>query len=379
MFALRVAATLLIVLAAAGACSKSEQAPQGQRGGPVPVVVATAEQKPVPLQLRTIGTVQPTETVTVRSQVGGTLTKIHFEEGQDVRQGDRLFTIDARQMEAELRQAEANLAKSAAELENARREAARYEELVRKGFVAQSQYDQIRTRALSLEASVRADRAAVQNARVYAGYAAIRAPMSGRTGAVNVHEGDLIVPNQTALVVINQLVPIDVGFALPERDLVLVQQHRAAAAGQLAVDAVTPKGNEPIARGALTFIDNRVDPATGTIQLKASFPNDPVLMWPGQFVSVLVTLSTEPAVVVPTAAVQTGQQGRYVYVVKPDGTAEPRPVEVARDVGDTTVIAKGVAPGETVVTEGQLRLFPGAKVQAQSGAAAASPPTAPNR
>lgn len=343
----------------------------------VPVVVATAQEKSVPIQLRAIGTVQPTESVTVRSRVGGTLTKIHFKEGQDVREGDLLFTIDARPMQAELRQAEANLARSTGELENAQREAQRYEELVRKGFVAQSQYEQIRTRARSLEATVRADRAVVQNARVQTGYATIRAPMRGRTGAVQVHEGSLIAPNHTALVLINELTPVEIGFALPERHLPAVQRYRAGQ-GRLAVDAVSPKSSERIARGELTFIDNRVDPATGTIQLKATFANDPIMLWPGQFMNVVLTLATEPAVVVPAPAVQTGQQGRYVFVVKPGATVDSRPVDAGREVEGQIVIAQGVKPGETVVTEGQLRLFPGAKVQAQAEPpAAASPPTAP--
>jgi multidrug efflux system membrane fusion protein len=375
VFVLR-AAIVLALCAATVACSRSNDSPQAGRGGPVPVAVASAQQKPVPIQLRAIGTVQPTETVTVRSRIGGTLVKIHFKEGQDVREGDLLFTLDARPLEAELRQAEANLAKSSAELENARKEAARYEELFRKGFVAQSQYEQIRTRALTQEATVRADHAAVQNARVQAGYAKIRAPMTGRSGAVQVHEGDLITQNQTPMVVINELAPIEIGFALPERELPAVQRYRAAQ-GRLGVDAVTPKGGEPIAQGELTFVDNRVDPATGTIQLKATFANDPVTLWPGQFVNVIVTLATEPAVVVPLAAVQTGQQGRYVFVVKPDRSVESRPVEAGRQVGEEIVVAQGVKPGETVVTEGHLRLFPGAKVQVQSDSAAASPPSTP--
>jgi multidrug efflux system membrane fusion protein len=338
--------------------------------------VATAQQKSVPVQLRAIGTVQPSESVTVRSRVNGTLLKIHFKEGQDVREGDLLFTIDDRQIQAEVRQAEANLGKSTAELDNARREAKRYEELVRKGFVAQSQYDQLQTRVRSLEATVNADRALVQNARVGAGYAKIRAPIAGRTGAVPVHEGDLVAQNQTALVVINELAPIDVGFALSERELPAVQRYRGER-GELVADATQAKSGEPIAKGTLTFIDNRVDPATGTIQIKATFANDPITLWPGQFVNVVLTLATEPAIVVPSPAVQTGQQGRYVFVVKPDGTVESRPVEAGREFGGDIVVAKGVNAGETVVTEGQLRLFPGAKVQAQGEAAAASPPTAP--
>lgn len=191
------------------------------------------------------------------------------------------------------------------------------------------------------------------------------------------HEGSLIAPNHTALVLINELTPVEIGFALPERHLPAVQRYRAGQ-GRLAVDAVSPKSSERIARGELTFIDNRVDPATGTIQLKATFANDPIMLWPGQFMNVVLTLATEPAVVVPAPAVQTGQQGRYVFVVKPGATVDSRPVDAGREVEGQIVIAQGVKPGETVVTEGQLRLFPGAKVQAQAEPpAAASPPTAP--
>jgi multidrug efflux system membrane fusion protein len=355
------------------ACSRSPE-PSERRQGSVPVTVAAATQQPVPVQLRAIGNVQPTESVTVRARVGGTLTRIHFKEGQDVRQGDLLFTIDRRPLEAELRQAQANLAKSSAELDNASREAARYAELARQGFVAQSQYEQLRTRALSLEATVGADRAAVENARVQLGYTTIRAPIAGRTGLVPVHEGDLVKTNDTAMVVINRLAPIDVAFALPERELPAVQRYRAQ--GTLDVAAVAPAGGEPLARGELTFVDNRVEPSTGTIQLKATFGNEPIVLWPGQFVSVMLTLATEPAVVVPTAAVQTGQHGQYVFVVKPDGTVESRPVTAGREVAGVTVIAQGLTAGETVVTEGQLRLFPGARVETRTATTTEPPPGA---
>jgi len=365
MFCVR-AAALLVVCLAAGACSKSGEAPAPRGGGAIPVTVAAAQEKSVPVQLRAIGNVQPTESVTVRSRVGGTLQEIHFREGQDVKEGDLLFTIDARPLEAELRQAEANLMKDAAELENARREAARYEELFRKGFVAQSQYDQIRTRAASLEGTVRADRAAVQNARVQAGYATIRSPKTGRTGAVQVHEGDLIAQNQTPMVVINDLAPIEVAFAMPERELPGIQRYRAQS--KLGVDAVLPQRNERIAQGQLTFIDNRVDPATGTIQLKATFANDPIVLWPGQFVNVVVSLSMEPnAIVVPSAAVQAGQQGNYVFAVKQDQSVEMRPVTVERTRGPESVVSTGLRAGETVVTDGQLRLVPGARITVKSG------------
>jgi multidrug efflux system membrane fusion protein len=371
-----VAGRLSLVLLAAMlvACSR---APESERKGgappPVPVVVATAVQKPVPVQLRAIGNVQPSNAVTVRSRVGGILAKIHFKEGEDVREGQLLFTLERGPLEADLRQAEANLARDLAQYQNAQKDAERYAQLARQGFVAQQEYDRLKTAADALAATVRASRAAVENARIQLGYATIRAPMVGRTGALQVHEGDVIKASDTALVVINQLRPIDVAFALPERELPEVRRYQTA--GSLEVSAVIPPGGPPLAQGRLTFIDNRVDPTTGTIQLKATFANDDSRLWPGQFVNVVLTLTTEPAaVVVPTPAVQTGQEGRYVFVVKPDQTVESRPVTVAREVGEETVIAQGVGAGETVVTDGQLRLFPGARVEPKTQAAEAPAP-----
>jgi multidrug efflux system membrane fusion protein len=231
--------------------------------------------------------------------------------------------------------------------------------------VARQQAEQAQTAAAALQATVRADQAVVENARIQLGYTTIRAPIAGRTGAFLVHEGDLVKATDTPLVVVNQISPIDVAFALPERELAELRS-RSAAEG-LAVRAEAPQGGRLLGQGRLTFIDNRVDPVTGTIHLKASLPNREGALWPGLFVSVVITLAVDPAaVVVPSPAVQVGQSGRYVFVVKPDQTAELRQVSVAREVGQETVIAKGVAPGETVVTEGQLRLVPGARVDART-------------
>jgi multidrug efflux system membrane fusion protein len=361
---------LLAVLAAA--CSRGDEQQSGGGTPPaVPVTVATAVQKPVPVQLRAIGNVQASETVTVRARAGGIVAEIRFREGQDVEEGQVLFVLDRALLEATRRQAEAALARSRAQLENARKNAERYAELARQGFVAQQEYERFRTEAEALEATVRADRAVVENARLQLGYTTIRAPISGRTGARLVHEGDLVRINETALVVINRLRPIDVAFALPERELPGVQRYRAE--GTLRVETLAPQSSTVLDAGELTFIDNRVAAATGTIQLKATFPNRDAVLWPGQYVNVVLTLTTEPAaVVVPTAAVQAGQQGPYVFVVKPDQTAESRPVRVARQVGAETVIAEGVAPGDTVVTDGQLRLVPGARVEVKTAAAAAA-------
>jgi multidrug efflux system membrane fusion protein len=368
-------ALLALLIAALGACSRSQEPAAGQ-GQTIPVTVATAVQKSVPIQVRAIGNVQPSETVTVRSRVGGVLAGVKFKEGQDVRENDPLFILESRPLQADLMQAQANLAKSQAQLDTARKDAARYAELYKRGLVAQAQYEQMDTQAKALEATVRADRAVVDNARSQVGYASIRAPIAGRTGALQVHEGDLVKANDTALVVINQLHPISVNFALPEQQLPDVQRYRAQ--GSLQVQAVHPTSGQPLASGALSFVDNRVDPATGTIQMKASFTNQDSSLWPGQFVNVVLTLATEAnALVVPTPAVQTGQAGRYVFVVKPDQTVESRPVTVGRESGAETVIAQGLASGDTVVIDGQLRLFPGARVEARAAPAAPPAPGAP--
>jgi multidrug efflux system membrane fusion protein len=367
----QLALCLLGLLTSASACSRDHGA-AATPTAPVPVTVAVVQQKPMPVEARAIGNVAATISVTVRPRVGGTVAKVHMREGEDVREGDLLFTLDRRPLEAELRQAEANLARSSAQLANAQRDAARYAELVKRGFIAEQEYDKARTNAVALEATVRADRAVVENAKVQVEYTLIRAPISGRAGALLVHEGDLAVANTTALVVINQLRPIDVAFALPEPLLPDVQRYRAQ--GSLRVDALAPSGGQMLARGQVTFLDNRVDQTTGTIQLKATFPNEDRLLWPGQFVNVLLTLTTDPAaIVVPAAAVQTGQDGRYVFVVRPDQTVESRPVTVAREVGAEAVVQKGVSAGEVVVTEGQLRLTPGIKVQVAAATGSPAP------
>lgn len=376
------------------ACSRSPESRKAAAPPPVPVTVATVAEQPVPVEIGAIGNVQPLTTVTVRSRVDGVLAQIHFEEGDYVEANGLLFTLDRGPLEAELRQAQANLAKDRAQLTNARREAERYAQLATQGFVSREQADQYATNAAAFEATVRADEAAVQNARLQVEYGIIRAPIAGRTGALQVHEGDLIVANQTPLVVINQVKPISVAFAVPEQQLPEIQRREAA--GAIPVAALEPAASgpsngagtapapgapaspvtedeRPLAQGHLTFIDNRVDPNTGTIQLKATFPNEALQLWPGQFVDVRMTLAVEPhAIVVPSTAVLTGQQGRYVYVVEPSDTATTRPVTVAREVSGRTVIAQGLRPGETVVTDGQLRLAPGVRVAVQNPATPAT-------
>ncbi len=349
---------LLAALSAAAACGKARP----REAPPVPVSAATVERRAVPFTIEAPGTVEPLQTVAVQAQVEGVLQRVNFREGDDVRQGQVLFEIDPRPYRAALAQAEAVLARDQAQLANARADVKRFEALVEKEYVTPQQFEQAKTTAASLEATVAADRAAVETARLNLQYATIRAPISGRAGALLVRPGNLVRANGgTPLVVINQIRPILVRFAVPAPHLPEIQRYRAR--GPLPVRA-RPAGGGPESEGTLAFVDNAVDSATGTILLKAQFPNQDAALWPGEFVSVSLQLYVEPdALVVPTAAVLNGQQGAYVYVVKPDQTTEVRDVRVARPAGDVTVLAGGVEPGERVVTEGQLRLTAGAKVQ----------------
>ena len=355
--------TVWITLFLTCSCGKSGQ-PVKKEG--VPVTVSTVIQKTVPIQLRAIGNVEAYSTVSVKSQIGGELIRIHFKEGQDVKKGDILFTIDPRPYEAALKQAEANLARDTAQLENARVDARRYGELVSKGYVAQQQYDQIQTNAAALEATVLADKAAVENAKLQLSYCFIHAPLNGRTGSLLSHQGDMIKANaDNPMVVINQIQPIYVTFSIPEQHLREIKRYMAK--GKLKGEAIIPGDENSPVQGIVTFVDNTVDTSTGTIKLKGTFENKEKRLWPGQFVNVVLTLTTQPdAIVVPSQAVQTGQQGLYVFVVKSDLTVESRPVVTGRNLDGEVVIEKGLAPGEQVVTDGQLRLVPGAKVEIKS-------------
>ncbi len=367
------AGLLIVVFLLFSNCSRQRAgAPPQGAGGAAPVTVATAVRKTVPVQLNAIGTVQAISTVAVRSQVEGMLVGVHFKEGQEVRRGERLFTIDPRPFQAALRRAEAALARDTVQLENARRDLRRNEELFKSGLLARGPFDQIRTNAEALEATVRADQAAVQNAKLQLGYTRIDAPIDGRTGNLMVNRGNLVRSNDNVpLVTINQLHPIYVAFSVPQQELPQIKEYMAA--GPLRVDAVPPTG-KAASRGTLTFLNNAVDNATGTIQLKGTFPNDDRALWPGQFVNVTLTLTEEPnAVVIPSQAVQAGQKGSFVFVVKEDLSVDSVPVAVARTVGQEAVIEKGLAPGQRVVTDGQLRLHPGARVEIKEpGAAVAS-------
>jgi len=365
-----VRAMLLAVSAAALLLGCSEKKPPAPAA--VPVVVAPAITKPVPVRVQAVGNILAAESVTVRSQVTGPLAEVRFAEGQDVERGQVLFTIDPRPFQAQLEQAQAELNRVQAAAQFARNEGARYQALFDRGLVARSQMEQVASNASAADAAARAARAAVETARLQLSYTTIRAPLAGRSGRVLVDRGTLVQANATDLVVINQVRPIEVAFTVPSDYLADIR--RRAARNELEVTA-TPSGDPTPAAGRLTFIDNRVDPQTGTIQLKATFGNEDGRLWPGQFATVVVTLGVDTdALVVPSAAVQTGQQGTYVFVVKPDGTAESRAVAVARQAGEETVLAKGVAPGESVVVDGQLRLAPGVRVEAQSQAQPSASP-----
>lgn len=328
----------------------------------VAVLVATAAQKAVPVQIRAVGNVEAYAVVLVRSQVTGVLTQAHFKEGQDVKKGQLLFTIDPRPFESALKQAEANLARDTAQLRNLREQVRRYAELVEKQYVSREQYDQIRTNADAMEAVVEADKAAVENARVQLSYCYIYAPVNGRVGSLLVNEGNLVRTNDASpLIVINQINPINATFAVPEQHLADLKRHMAA--GKLRVDASFASDEGRPEQGGLEFVDNAVDRATGTIKLKAVFTNSERRLWPGQFVNITLTLRTQSgAVVIPSEAVQVGQEGQHVFVVKADNTVEMRPVTMGLTNEGEAVIAKGLAAGEQVVREGQFLLGPGSRV-----------------
>jgi multidrug efflux system membrane fusion protein len=350
----------------AGDDAASGTPPAENRAQPaVPVATATVVQKPMPIEIRVIGSAEAYSTVAIRSQTTGQLIAVNFREGDEVSRGQVLFELDRRPLEAALQQAEANLERDMAQAENAAVQSQRLQDLVARGIAPREQADTSRTAVTALNATVAADRAAVENAKVQLQYATITAPISGRTGALMVHEGNLVRANDTIpLVTINQVSPVSVAFAIPESRL--PELNRYMALGSLQVTA-TPPNDDVSSVGRITFVDNSVDQNTGTIRIKGTFPNTDRRLWPGQFVNVVVTLTTDPgAIVVPSVAVQDGQQGQYVFAVKTDQTVEMRPVTVARTRGAETVLASGVQAGETVVTDGHLRLVPGTRVSAKA-------------
>ena len=328
----------------------------------VPVTVAKAEQKTVPINLTAIGTAEAFSTVSIKSQVNAILEQVHFRQGDFVKKGDLLFTLDARPFQSSLAQAQANLARDKAQEELNQVQATRYEKLYAAGVAPKEQYDQMRANADAQQALVHADEAAVESAKLQLQYCTIYSPVDGRTGALQVYPGNLVKENDVpVLVVINEISPIFVDFAVPEQYLGVVKKYMTG--GRLQIES-TPYGDTMPETGYLTFVDNNVDNTTGTIKLKGTFPNSDHRLWPGQFSTVSLRLAEEEkATVVPSQAVQTGASGDFIFVVKSDNTAESRPVKVARQIGGESVISSGITPGETVVTDGQLRLIPGIKVE----------------
>lgn len=369
--ALEAAALACAIAALAGCGDKAAVDPAGMP--PAPVLVAKTVRRTVPLQIREIGTVEAFASIGIKARVEGNLVAIHFTEGDYVRKGQPLFTIDPRPYAAALRQAEANLARDQANSTQALADERRYAFLLKKGVGSQQQFDQAYANAASLVATMAADRAEVESARLNLQYTDIRSPIDGHTGRLQNHVGDLIKADaDTPMVTIDQVQPIYVDFSIPEHDLAEVRA--AQATRQLEVDAQIPGAQSASSHGLLAFIDNSVDKTTGTIALKALFTNENRRLWPGQFINATLTLRRIPnAVLVPTQALQTGPHGVFVYVIGPDLKAVQRPVTAGPAIGDETVIERGLEGGETVVIDGQIRLMPGAHVRIRKSLDARGP------
>ena len=372
-FSANCAAFTVILALALGGCSRDSQptagASSGRGGGrggasgAAPVLVGQAQRKVVPLTLDAIGAVEPIRTAAVRSQVTGTLMRIAIQEGQDVKQGDLLFEVDARTFQNALQSAQADSQKTAVQLENARSQVVRYRALSADSMVSKEQFQTILDNERALVAQEESSKAAIANAQLQVEYSSIRAPISGRTGNLGVHEGDLVRASDatTTLVTINQLNPIYVTFGVPQQYLGPLNQYRAE--GDVAVKATPPGTDQASEKGELTFIDNTVDSTTGTIKLKATFPNEQHRLWPGQFANITILLASPEVLTVPASAIQNDQNGQHDFVVGADNKAEIRKVVVERSTSDDAVIANGLTAGETVVTDGQLRVVPGGPVE----------------
>ena len=336
----------------------------------VPVVIAPATRKPMPVRIEAIGTVQPIAAVAVKSRVDGEIAEVKISDGQAVKAGDVLFVLDTRAAEAQLKQTEATLAKDRAQLENAKRDVGRYKPLTEKEFVSRQQLDTAQTNVAALEATVLADQAIIDTFKVQLTYYTIRSPIDGRVGTIALKTGNAVKAQDTiSLVTINQIKPIYVSYSVPQRELPGIRA--AAGAGTVPVQATVPGDPGAPATGKIFFFDNQIDPTTGTISLKAIFDNADERLWPGEFVNVSSMLRVEAdAVTVPSSAVQVGQNGSYVFVVKADNTVELRPVTVNRTVGNESVISKGLNADERVVTDGQLRLTNGSRVEIRTSEAA---------
>jgi multidrug efflux system membrane fusion protein len=358
--------SLAALLLLTAGCANKEAVQAAKPTAAAPVRIATVASRTMPVELQAIGNVEAISTVSIKAQISGQLMRVHFKEGDFVKKGQLLFTIDRAPFEAALRQAEGTLAKDEAQSLNSRLDAERYQGLGKQGVVSRQQVDAAGAAANAMAATVAADKAAVETAKINLEYTSIYSPINGRTGSVGVKEGNLVKANDVPiLVTINQIEPIYVSFSIPEQQLAELKQYSNAKS--LKVDAA-PQGSTQHFQGKLTFIDNSVDLTTGTIKLKATFNNAAHALWPGQFADVNLMLKSQPnAIVVPTAALQTSQNGTFVYVINQDLTAQPQPVKVGWNVGEETVIASGLQPGQRVVTDGQLRLTPGAKVEIKSG------------
>lgn len=346
-------ATLLI-----GGCA----APAARRDVRVPVTVAAAVEQAVPDVIEATGTVEARQTVAINPQVGGLITAVRFREGQEVRANQVLIEIDRRPYRAALEEANANLARDRAQSETARLNLARAQTLLESGAISQQDFDTQRASAGSLAATVRGDSAAVLRAALDLDNCTVRSPIDGRTGSLNLHLGNLVKASDTAtpVVTVNQIRPILVRYTVPQQELPRILRHRGE---RLTVTASSSDDTTLASIGTLSFMDNAVDASSGTIELKAEFPNRDGKLWPGEFVRVRLILSTDPrAIVIPAQAVTLGQSGAYVYVVNPDTTVSSRTVTIARNSGSLAVVGDGLEPGESVVVDGQLRLTPGAKI-----------------
>jgi membrane fusion protein, multidrug efflux system len=365
-----IAAALAVVAVAIGLAAQYNKESRAEvRKAPiaVPVTVASVIAKTVPVRLYAIGNVEPFTTVAVKARVDGQILSVHFNEGDEVRQGQLLFEIDPRPFAAALQQVQANLLRDRALVDRAADQENRYKELLQKKFISPDAYGQVKTNLDSAAATIRADEASIASARLQLEYCSIRSPVTGYAGKIAIQRGNLVKANDTGpLVTINQVVPIYVSFSVPEQNLSDVRLHQAK--GDLHVQANVPHVATPI-EGKLIFVDNSADLSTGTIKLKATFPNKDKAMWPGQFVNVGLTLyEQQDAIVAPSVAVQNGPNGQYVFVLKTDQTVEMRPIKIARTEGDATVVAGGLKVGDQVVTVGQLRLAPGMRVDISGGA-----------
>lgn len=357
---------------APGAASTSNSAPP-KGPPPVPVVLRAVEIRSVPERFTTIGSAAPMATVAIKSRIDSVVEAVHFIEGQEVKNGELLFTLDDRSLRAQLAQAEANQERDRAQLEKAQGDVRRYTELVRRDAVARQQFDAAVAAAAALEGTVKANAAAIQSAKVSLGYTRLYAPMNGRTGAVSARPGASVRPADSApLVTLTQLRPINVAFNVPERYLTQIRQ--ALAAGPVPVEAGVAGDSAPPEEGRLVFIDSQVDPQSGTILAKAEFANDKTRLWPGQFVDVSVILRVDEGVAAaPAEAVLMGQDGRFAYVAGADGKAEARKLSVARIADGWAVIADGLKAGEKVVVDGQSRLTPGARIAPRDGSDGPAP------